>query len=374
VTETEVIVRRIASHGLRHLDESMTAPEVSDLLWPSVLRSVAKQRITGLASAAARERALLLTESQRDELLDRHRSAMAMVLLLEDLLRKVSSAMTIADVPIVVLKGPAVAQAFYPHPSWRSYGDLDLLIAGADWRRACRVLAGLGFRRLIPEPRRGFDERFGKGASFENSQALQVDLHRTLALGPFGLWIEPQALRNATTEFRWDDLSLRRLDDTHALIHACIHAALGRQVPLLVPLRDVAQIAWSGGIDWGLLSQRTVAWRLAAPVSYAMRTAVDTLDVRLPEETEQLLGIRIPRIERRSLQAYTTDRTRRGGPALAALWAIPGLRARVVYIRAMLFPEDRFRAARQQGSGGRGSRLMIPLRWAVDRIRGGRKS
>jgi putative nucleotidyltransferase-like protein len=232
------------------------------------------------------------------------------------------------------------------------------------------VLAELGFRRLIPEPRRGFDERFGKGASFENDQALQVDLHRTLALGPFGLWIDPEALQNATTEFRADDLSLRRLDDTHALIHACIHAALGRQQPLLVPLRDVAQIAWSGSVDWGAMSERTREWRLAAPVAHAMRTTADTLDAWLPEETEQLLSIRIPWLEGRSLEAYTTDRARRGGAALAALWAIPGIKARAAYIRALLFPEGRFREARQQGSGGRRSRLMIPLRWAVDRIRG----
>lgn len=373
MTGIEVIIRRIASYGLRRRDEPMMAPEVPDALWPGVLRSVAKQRITGLASAAARAEALLLTDAQRDQLLDRHRSAMAMVLLLEDLLRKVSSAMAKAEVSIVVLKGSAVAHAFYPHPSWRSYGDLDLLIAGADWRRACTELAELGFRRLIPEPRRGFDERFGKGASFENGQALQVDLHRTLALGPFGLWIDAEALQSGTTEFRSNDLSLRRLDDTDALIHACIHAALGRQEPLLVPLRDVAQIAWSGNIDWGSMFERTREWRLAAPVTHAMRTTADTLDVRLPEETEQLFGIRIPRLERRSLEAYTTDRARRGGAALAALWAIPGIKARGAYIRAMLFPEDRFRAARQQGSGGRRSRLMIPLRWAVDRIRARRQ-
>lgn len=370
MTEIEVIVRRIASHGLRRRNEPVMALEVPDALWSGVLRSVAKQRISGLASAAAREGALLLTEAQREELLDRHRSAMAMVLLLEDLLRKVSSAMVSEEVPIVVLKGPAIAHAFYPHPSWRSYGDLDLLIARGDWQRACTVLAELGFRRLIPEPRRGFDERFGKGASFENSQALQVDLHRTLALGPFGLWIDPEALLSRSSEFRWGELSLRRLEDTDALIHACIHAALGRQEPLLVPLRDVAQIAWSGNIDWGSMSERTREWRLSAPVAHAMRTTADRLDARLPAETEQLFRIRVPWRERRSLEAYTTDRARRGGAALAALWAIPGIKARAAYIRALLFPEDRFRAARQQGSGGRRSRLMIPLRWAVERIRG----
>ena len=118
---------------------------------------------------------------------------MAMVLVLDHLLVEVSSAMTEAGLPTVVLKGAAVADTFYPDRSWRSFGDLDLLISAADWRRACEVLVRLGFRRIIPEPRPGFDERFGKGASFEDARKLQVDLHRTLAMGPFGLWIDPES-------------------------------------------------------------------------------------------------------------------------------------------------------------------------------------
>ena len=152
-----------------------------------------------------------------------------MVLLLDHLLGELSSAMAEAGVPTVVLKGPAVASTFYPDRAWRSYGDLDLLVAAADWRGACEVLVRLGFRRIIPEPRPGFDERFGKGASFEDARKLQVDLHRTLAMGPFGLWIDPGALLASTTDFPMRGGPLRRLDDPSTLIHACIHAALGRQ-------------------------------------------------------------------------------------------------------------------------------------------------
>jgi hypothetical protein len=101
MTEVDEFVRRIASYGLRRRNEASPAPEVPDALWPSVLRSVAKQRITGIASAAAREEALLLTKGQRVELLDRHRSAIAVVLLLEDLLRRVSSGIASAEVPFV---------------------------------------------------------------------------------------------------------------------------------------------------------------------------------------------------------------------------------------------------------------------------------
>ena len=344
--------------------------DVPEDAWPTLLTYVVRQRITGLASARVRAGSLRLTEAQKAELTEHHRSAMAMVLLLQHLTVEVSSAMEEAGVPTVVLKGAAIANAFYPDPSWRSYGDLDLLVSASDWRAACDALVTLGFRRVTPEPRPGFDERFGKGASYEDARGLQVDLHRTLALGPFGLWIDTEALLEGTTPFAMGDASLRRLDDTNALIHACVHAALGRERPLLVPLRDVLQIAWSGRVDRGLLAGRIRDWRLVAPVSHALQIAASTLAVPLPDDLRDLLHARTGAIERRALQAYTTARRRRGGTSLSALWAIPGIRLRAAYVRALLIPDKTFLAARAEaGSGSVRSRLRIPMRWALDRIR-----
>ena len=195
----EVIARRLATVGLPGASDVRL--EISEADWPRVLGITARQRITGLASAAVRDGWLHLSVPQRAELEERHRSAMAMVLVLDQLLIEVSEAMAVARIQPVVLKGPSFADAFYPDRSWRSYGDLDLLVSAADWRNASGVLSRLGFERIIPEPRPGFDERWGKGASFEDVRKLQVDLHRTLALGSFGLWIDTAALLDGTTTF-----------------------------------------------------------------------------------------------------------------------------------------------------------------------------
>jgi Uncharacterised nucleotidyltransferase len=344
--------------------------EVPEKLWPHVLRNVAQERITGLAVAATRRGSLKLSEVQRSELMARHRSAMGMVLIVERLIHDLASPMAEEGIPTIVLKGAAVAKEFYPDPSWRAYGDLDLLVPAERWAAMSDLLTRLGFRRLIPEPRRGFDERFGKGASFEDPGGRQVDVHRTLALGPFGMWIEPDALIEGTTTFQLGDRLLRRLDDTNALIHACIHAALGRQHPRLLPLRDVIQIAWLGQADWADVAERTRRWRLTAPVAHAMATASWTLGVQVPGPAERILAMPVTPVEHRALRAYTTDRARRGGPSLASLWAIRGFRPRLAFLRAMLFPDRRFLEAR---SGSRSftirDRLVIPIRWASERVR-----
>ena len=362
----EVVGKRVASVGLPGAgSDPLEVPEED---WPRLLAYLARQRITGLAEVEVRAGTLVVTEQQHTELDERHRAAMAMVLLLDHLLGELSSAMAEAGVPTVVLKGPAVASTFYPDRAWRSYGDLDLLVGAADWRGACEVLVRHGFRRIIPEPRPGFDERFGKGASFEDARKLQVDLHRTLAMGPFGLWIDPGALLASTTDFPTRGGPLRQLDDPSTLIHACIHAALGRQHARLVPLRDVLQVAWSDRIDWDVFVDRMADWRLTAPVAHAMRTASATLRISLPEDVAEILRTPVAAIERRALLAYTTDRKRQGGPELAALWAIPGLRSRAAYLRAMLFPDRRFLEAEGR-SGTLRRRWMVPVRWAGERFR-----
>jgi Uncharacterised nucleotidyltransferase len=362
----EVVGRRVASVGLPSAaSDPIEVPEVD---WPRLLAYLARQRITGLAEVEVRAGTLVMTERQRAELEERHREAMALVLLLDHLLGELSSALAAMGVPTVVLKGPAVASTFYPDRSWRSYGDLDLLVSAADWRAACEVLTRLGFRRIIPEPRPGFDERFGKGASFEDARGVQVDLHRTLAMGPFGLWIDPAALLEGTVEFSIRDVPLRRLDDTNAFIHACVHAALGRQYPQLVPLRDVLQIAWSGRIDQAVLTDRVRSWRLTAPIVHATSTASVLLGIRLPDDLHDLSERPVDAVERRALRAYTTDRKRRGGPELSALWAIPGLRSKADFLRAMLFPDRRFLEAEGR-SGTLRRRWMVPVRWVSANLR-----
>lgn len=368
----ETLGRRIAGFGLPR-GGAQAPVEVPPPLWPSLLTHLTRQRFLGVAAAAARAGFLRIQESDQEELFRGHREAMLVVLLLERRLLGVVGAMRSAGIEPVVLKGAALAHAFYPDPSWRSYGDVDLLVRAEDWTAACSVLSDLGYRRLIPEPRPGFDRRFGKGATHQDADGIQVDLHRTLTLGPFGLWMDPAELFRATAEFAVGETGLRRLGDTFVLLHACVHAAVGRRRPLLVPLRDVLQVAWSGGVDWDELREASSRWRLRGPLALGLRLAAETLEAELPPEAGALLSPRLGRLERRALEAYTTDRRDRGGLALATLWAVPGVRGKVAYLWSLAFPTPSFLRAREKdGRGGYRARWRRALRRIAARRRGRR--
>jgi hypothetical protein len=358
-TDTVPAVRdlavRIAGFGLEQSDP-MRIPEGS---WQDLLSELEIHKLTGLAVAGAEAGWLELEEARLAELMERQREDMVWALGLERTLLDLAAAFDDHGIDFVVLKGPAVAHTKYPDPSWRPFGDLDLLVRTADWRRACDLLGEVGLERRLPEPRRGFDERFGKAAVFRGPKRQEIDLHRTLAQGPFGIWLDADELFGHTTELRLGGRALRRLDDTALLAHACIHAVLGFEQPLLLTVRDVAQVAESANLDWELMGNWAKRWRLGVVFRHAFELISSLWGTPWSVDARPAVVDR-PK-DRWALEAYTTPRRRRGGSARATVRALPGLRAKAAYVRALMAPGREFVAARS----GSGSAKRYLHRWAT---------
>jgi Uncharacterised nucleotidyltransferase len=356
-------LRKIASSGLH--DETIIVPSEQ---WKNLLSLLKLHRLSGIAVAAHETGQLELASEQLGELLEYHRSVMVNTLYIEQRMLHLHDAFMAAGIREVVLKGPSVAHTVYPDPAMRPFGDLDLLVSTADWKAACRTLLASGFTRDLPEPRRGFDERFGKAATHSDGSGLQVDLHRTLVVGPFGLWLEPEVLMEFSETFALGCRAVRRLDRTGLLLNAALHAGLGNSPPLLLPLRDVAELAKHPDVDWERFAQWVAGWRLIAAIRHAFACASLELGCDLSTETHRLAGTRQRRWERRVMSAYTHQRAS-GGVAVAATRAIPGLRAKAAYVFALLLPSREFihaRAGKTETSYL--SRWRIPLRWMASRV------
>jgi len=340
--------------------------EVPAEAWLGALDLISHQRLSGLAVAAVAADRLRLTDPQHEELLGRHREAMVLALALERRLLALESAFREQGLDVLVLKGPASAHSFYPDPSWRAFGDLDLLVRTRDWAAACALLEERGFRRKYPDPRPGFVERFGHTAVHVDAEGLELDLHRTLIAGPVGQWVDQDELFEGAATFRVGGRTLRRLGDTMSLLHACVHAALGARPPLLVPLRDVIQVSSLAAVDWDHLARRAERWNLRAVLRFAF-ASTRVLGGEAPPEAAALVHAPIRRVDRRALAAYTSRRSR-GGKALGTLRAVHGIRGKAAYLWALLFPSRRFLETR--AGGGRSSylrRWTTPVRWLARR-------
>ena len=196
------LARRVAAFGLA----GAPAPDPvvpSDHMWTRLFGLVQDERITGLAIESVAEGWLDLTDEQTEQLFAAHRDAMMWALLIERKLVGLADEFARDGIGFAVLKGASVARTVYAEPCLRSFGDVDLLVRTADYERACALLGRLGHERQRPEPRPGFEARFGKGSVHRHpDDRIEVDLHRTLVLGPFGLWIDPEELIDTARDLR----------------------------------------------------------------------------------------------------------------------------------------------------------------------------
>ncbi|MGZ4137570.1 MAG: nucleotidyltransferase family protein, partial [Actinomycetota bacterium] len=337
---TEVDVREYATAVARYgLPGAEPPPRLEDDAWSLALATLAEEKVLGIATAAADAGWLPLRDDQYEELVARQRRAMEWCLALERRLLDVADAFDTEGIDFIVLKGPALARTVYPDPSWRTFNDLDLLVRTSQWGTACDVLqAGFGWPRRVPEPRPGFDVRFGKAAVFTTTAGLQVDLHRNLAQGPYGVWIEPEELFGRTTPGKIAGRILPRLDPTAAFLHACVHAVLGDGRRRLIEARDVVETG-RVPLDREWLQRVARTWRVGPVIERAV-------EIARPVGVVADVAIRSSSRDAWPLRAYDDGRRDGVGVHLAMLRAIPGLQQKARYVRDLTVPSSEFVRAR----------------------------
>lgn len=89
----------------------------------------------------------------------------------------------------LLLKGPAVARRLYDKNELRNYGDIDVLVAPADYPSVVEILRGLGYARAPHLPRGEVEH----ASTWKRSAGEVVDLHRHiphLGASPDEVWTE----------------------------------------------------------------------------------------------------------------------------------------------------------------------------------------
>ncbi len=162
-----------------------------------------------------------------------------------------------ADIPVLLLKGGALALLYYSDPSQRPMADLDLLIRPADRPRALAFLHEKGWTPIYFQ---AFDELSPSylscvtGHGFRHEKVGELDLHwyllSTCSTGSAdaGLWE-----RAVDLDFR--GVRCRSLGPTDMLFHICTHGAAWNDIPPIRWAADASLILQraSGAIDWSLL-------------------------------------------------------------------------------------------------------------------------
>lgn len=330
----------LAAHGLPG------APPLPPLPGPvaEMLSAAAGHKLVGVLAAAVAEGSLDVASDDRALITRAHEGAMRESLLLEDVLLDAVEVLAAADVDHRVLKGTALAHLVHPDPAERSFGDNDLLLAPGDIDRGLAALADAGATRAVPPLSASFDRRFAKSVTLGWRGTTELDIHRTLAAGPYGFLIDLDDLARDPVEFTLAGRTVRTLPPLMHLLHGAIHVALGDVEVRLGNVRDLALLAARPDVAADEVIETAGAWGCAAPVALGLRsTGVLGHDrsalERWADAHEPDAG------DRRRLAVYAERAGRFRRQALASLRVL-SWSDRVAFARALLVPSAANRAAR----------------------------
>lgn len=179
-------------------------------------------------------------------------------------LRLISEKMQAENIPMIVLKGPYLASAVYPHMNQRAMDDLDLLFPEEQLPQAASMLHTLGWHeaRAFSLPA-NLDENHHLPPFFKKGTWFFIEPHWHIAY-PKHLNLFPSALL-------WQDTVICNLSGTLSnvfsphlqLLHLAIHASYNHQFAFdLRSLCDIAALInkESASIRWDALVETAKQW------------------------------------------------------------------------------------------------------------------
>ncbi|HXW34674.1 MAG TPA: nucleotidyltransferase family protein, partial [Acidimicrobiales bacterium] len=356
------IATAVAGYGLGPPGVPLVDEPLDARSWSELMTLLQRQRLIGLFSAAVSECAIAVTAEQKDELSAVEEATVSKTLEVERDAIEIVDALANAKIKHRILKGPAVAHLDYPDPQRRPYEVVNLLVPMDRYDDAVELIMGRGCRRSVPEPRPGFDRRFGKGTTLLSDDGRVVELHRTIVTGPYAMLTDPNNLFDTSTALELHGHELCALGLEERLLHACFDARIGDDPPLLLRLRDIVQLALTNQLDIPHIESISDAWKAQSVVAEAIHHAWETLSVvDIVPLSAWAAGHKSSRTDRRRLSAYRKVR----GRTLVSVPTVRDIRPRraiVPYLRAVLLPDRRYLEGRYRGHAHRwwrGSLVMI---------------
>ena len=204
-------------------------------------------------------------------------------------LTRVLSAFEREGVPVIPLRGPALAELLYRDPALRSFTDLDLHIHEGNLPRALSLLSGLGYRHMEAGLPLSLELTWRHAASFvpEAPEEIPIDLHWGMvdypglapaaAITQQDLWdraVRVEGPYGVRWEFCPEDL----------LIYLALHWAVHHALSGLIWQLDLALLILRYGdtLDWDAVIERAGRWRIRGPVFFALREVRDCLEAAVP--------------------------------------------------------------------------------------------
>ncbi len=214
-----------------------------------------------------------LPEALLEQLEGDYRWSVCHNLLLQGHLRLILSAFRDSDIPVIVLKGAALAERLYPQTGLRLMRDIDILVQQPDVSKARRILEAAGFEGPSSQAREDLfiQHHHHLAPRLHRSTGAMVEIHWQLARPDRPYKLDMKEMWAHAREVSLAGVRCLELDPIDQLVHLCIHYLgdrLGKQPGGLLQLLDIALILRMHGdtISWADLNDRAIRYHVSSEV------------------------------------------------------------------------------------------------------------
>ena len=291
--------------------------------------------VAGYVQRALAAGCLTLPTADAQRVAEFHRQAVLQTAVLRRELGVIVAPLeTACQAPVLLLKGPALAELFYPDWRLRPSADLDLMVPKARLEGACCSLESLGYERLV-EFRPGYAERHGHDVHLRRRLGRRwwadVELHWRVGDDPASAVLSHERLQIDSDTLEVDNTRLAIPAASVQLIIIAVHLLSDRAKrlawinDLVLVTRSLTEDQWDETFGlaetWGLL------WPLHRALDYGQRHLGCNRPRPRPDGAPPAWG---------PLRAVE-DLNIRAAPHLGRLAAL-GWRERGGFLKAVLFP------------------------------------
>ena len=192
-------------------------------------------------------------------------------------------------IPVVVLKGAALAENAYRNRALRAMRDVDLMIRSEHLFKLEQFLGSLGYRRgEVQEPTRSshadnpYHFGYTKRVAGMPHHCFELHWHLDYLARPFRIDLEGLWERAVPTRVAGIQTTVLCPEDS--LLHLCLHTCKHKLVSGVRALCDIAAVVRHHGavVDWPQFTSRAWQWRVNPLVYVPLRLAQELLGARVP--------------------------------------------------------------------------------------------
>jgi hypothetical protein len=280
-----------------------------------------------------------------------------------------------AGIPVIVLKGAAIALTLYPDPGLRSMNDIDLIVRRSDFESAYSIMAARGYEP-VAQKAPWLNREIGThvGLASKHGAKILVDLHWSLLSGsgaapaptPEWLWGNVEPLKPLADGALLP--SARTLTPEAQLLYYSAHLVLlhGYAGSRLLWFYDIYRllVLWGDRLNWEKVIHDATLLHWSAVLLSLSAELQALFGVQLPAQVLQSLALSTERhteiyIQNRAIHDQTSTKKLLRKLALHH----PGIQLKIIL--AAIFPTPAYMKEKYGSKFGAFWYLLYPYRWLL---------